>query len=443
MKNNRPKPTALLSWTIWALGGALYLIGFYQRVAPAVITQELMNDFQIGATKLGHLSAFYFYSYVAMQAPTGILADRWGPRRLLSLGAFTAGVGSLVFALAENFLFAGLGRLLIGGSVAVAFVGMLKLANHWIAPQKFALASGMALFLGIIGAVFAGVPLRLLVDMAGWRPVMVASAAVTAGLAIVIWVVVRDDPEEMGLCSHAVKISDQKERTGVFQGLSDIFKYRNTWLLCLIPGGVVGCILTFSGLWGVPFLSSQYGLPVARSAALTSALLVAWAVGGPLFGALSDRIGRRKPLYVFGCFAVAACWIVLVFVPKLPVTLLTMLLLFTGAASGCIIIGFAFIKESVPPHLAGTVSGICNMGVMSGPMILQPLVGYVLDISSQDKIVQSAKTYSLQAYQKGFSIMIAWAVLGAVLILFTRETFCRQMIPANPPDTPPERPSNV
>ena len=80
-------PPASLAWTVWGLGALLYLIGFYQRVAPAVITDQLMLEFSIGGAALGNLSAFYFYSYVAMQVPTGMIADRWGPRRLLSAGA--------------------------------------------------------------------------------------------------------------------------------------------------------------------------------------------------------------------------------------------------------------------------------------------------------------------------------------------------------------------
>lgn len=71
-------PPAMLAWTVWGLGALLYLIGFYQRVAPAVITDRLMADFTLGAAALGNLSAFYFYSYVVMQIPTGIIADRWG-----------------------------------------------------------------------------------------------------------------------------------------------------------------------------------------------------------------------------------------------------------------------------------------------------------------------------------------------------------------------------
>jgi len=195
----RGYPSALLSWSMWGLGAIFYLIGFYQRVGPAVMTGELMRDFAVGAAGLGNLAAFYFYSYVAMQVSTGILADRLGPRRLLTAGALVAGCGGLLFGLAPNLFWASAGRLLIGGSVAVAFAGMLKLAGHWFAPRQFALASGMALFFGMIGAVFAGLPLRLVVDLAGWRPVMLAVALLTLAVALVIWFMVRDDPAEKAI----------------------------------------------------------------------------------------------------------------------------------------------------------------------------------------------------------------------------------------------------
>ena len=64
---------------MWGLGAMLYVIGFYQRVAPAVITVELTQAFGLTAAALGNLSAFYFYSYVALQIPTGLLADVSAP----------------------------------------------------------------------------------------------------------------------------------------------------------------------------------------------------------------------------------------------------------------------------------------------------------------------------------------------------------------------------
>jgi MFS family permease len=420
-------PPPRLAWSIWGLGAALFLIGFYHRVAPAVITAELMKEFDLNAAALGNLSAFYFYSYVAMQVPTGILADHWGPRRLLIWGSLITGLGTLLFALAPNITWASLGRLLIGGAVAVAYVSILKLAAHWLAPKRFALASGLALLVGVIGAVFAGVPLQLWVAAYGWRPVMLVSALIPFGLCVAIWLVVRDDPEERGYTSYMPSHHRPQAKQGFIQGLQEVLHYRNSWLLVVIPGGITGAVLTFSGLWGVPFLTSHYGLAATQAAAVSTILLVAWAVGGPCFGVMSDRLGRRKPLYIAGCAIAVLGWSLIIFVPHLPISLLVLLLLTVGFSSGCMTISYVFAKESVPPHLAGTASGLCNMGVVAGPMILQPAVGWMLDQQWQGQTVEGVRLYSLEAYQAAFSLMLAWVVLAFILIFLTRETYCRQL----------------
>ena len=422
--NNHTLPPARLAWTMWGLGAALYLYAFFQRVAPGVMTVELSADFALSASALGNLSAFYFYSYVAMQIPTGILADMWGPRRLLTAGALTAGVGALFFAFSDSLALASIGRFLIGGSVAVAFVCMLKLAHHWFAPRQFALATGLALLTGIIGAVFAGVPLHLLVDSYGWRNVMAVSAVFPIIIAVVIWFFVRDDPSEKGYQSHIKHepVKDINPWVHALSGLVDVLRYRNTWLLSIVPGGVVGSILAFAGLWGVPFLTTQHGLTTGDAAAVCSAMLISWAVGGPVIGALSDRIGLRKPLYVLGCSIIAVGWSFIVLMPDMNTLLLISLLLVIGFASGCMIVGFAFAKESLPGRLAGTVSGVVNMGVMMGPMILQPAVGWMLDRNWPGEQDAGIKIYDIDAYQSGFMLMAGWAVVSFVLILFTTET---------------------
>ncbi len=243
------------------MGAIFYLTGFYLRVAPAVITAELMKEFNLGAMSLGNLSASYYYAYMAMQIPTGMLADSWGPRRLLTAGAVVAALGTFIFALANQLFWANLGRALIGGSVAVAFVVCLKLASHWLAPHLFALASGMGLFFGVIGAITAGVPLRLLVDSFGWRSVMIVSGGFVLSIAIASWLFVRDDPSSKGFLSYAPKTESTKQPLSPshpFHGLAHIFRYRNTWLLFLAPGGIVGPVLAFAGLWGVPFLRARF-----------------------------------------------------------------------------------------------------------------------------------------------------------------------------------------
>ena len=421
-------PPLRAAWLVWGLAALFYLMGFFQRVAPAVMTSELMRDFQINAAALGNLSGLYFYSYVAMQIPTGILADSWGPRRLLSLGALVAGTGTMLFALAPNFIWAGIGRFLIGGSVAVAFVGMLQLASQWFPPRLFALVTGMALCFGLIGAVGAGPPLRLLMDIFSWRSVIFASALVTLSISLGVWIIVRDHPHEKGYADLFPRKKSPRRISlkHILLGVLKVFTYRNTALLFIIPGGIVGCVLTFSGLWGVPFLTTHHGLTTARASGLTSALLVAWGLGGPFFGWLSDHLGHRKPLFILGTSIVLIGWGVILYVPSLPVKTLVGVLIVTGFFSGCMIVSFAFAKESVPPDLSGTVAGVVNMGVMLGPTILQPAVGWLLDRNWNGEMANQVRVYSQEAYQTGFSLMIAWAGLALLLLFFTRETGCRQ-----------------
>ena len=419
-----------LAWLVWGLGAIFYLMGFFQRVAPAVITTELMKEFDINAAALGNLSAFYFYSYMAMQIPTGILSDTQGPRRLLTTGALVAAVGTLMFSMAHSFMLASIGRFLIGASVAVAFVGMLKLANNWFPPHYYAMVSGVALLSGIVGGVSAGTPLRLLVDAFGWRQVIFVSALVTFIIAAAIWIIVRDDPTDSGYTSPNRFAGSTKgqDRKGIFDGFIQVFRHRNAWLLLVIPGGLCGSVLAFSGLWGVPYFTTHYGLSASKAAALTSSLLVAWAVGGPVFGALSDRIGRRKPLYLVGHIVGILTWFSILFIPSLSFGLLIVLLLTSGFFSGCIIISFAFAKESVPSKLAGTISGVTNMGVILGVTLLQPAIGFMLDRFWNGEIIDGVRIYDITAYQAGFSLMIGWSILAFILLFFTRETNCRQMV---------------
>jgi len=409
---------------MWGLGAALYLIGFYQRVAPAVITRELMSEFALGAAALGNLAAFYYYSYVAMQIPAGVLADRWGPRRVLTAGAAVAAAGTLLFALAPNYATAGLGRLLIGASVGVAFVAMLKLAGHWFAPTRFAMLSGLALACGILGAVSAGVPLRLLVDAFGWRNVLSLSAALTALLAVLIWLAVRDDPAERGYASYAPALPAR--HAPILQSIRLTIGTRNVWLVFLISGAVSGPTLTFGGLWGVPFLNTHYGLSTSQASMITSFLLVCWAVAGPIVGALSDRLRRRKPLYAIGAVLATVGWCAVVLVPGLPLPLLVGLLGFTGCASSAVMVGFAIAKESAPAALAGTAGGIANMGNMLGGMIMQPAVGWVLDQRWTGAMVSGVRVYDFDAYRAGFTLMLVWLAAALLLLFFVRETHCRQ-----------------
>jgi len=419
-----------LSWLVWGLAAFFYLLGFYQRVAPAVLTNELMADFGIGGAALGNLSALYLYAYMAMQIPTGLLADSWGPRRVLFWGALLAALGGTVFSLAGSLFWAGLGRFFYGGAVAVAFVCSLKLATRWFPPRWYSIAAGLGLFCGVMGAVTAGVPLRLAVNAFGWRPAMLVTSLICLPLAGAVWLLVRDDPSERGYLSRLdlpKKEGGSPDRFKPLAGLKEVLSYRNSWLVSFSPGALAGAVLSFSGLWGTPYLQARFGLSTAQAAAFCSTYLVCWALMGPLAAAFSDRVGRRKPVYLIGYIITTLAWAAMVYLPDLPLILFGALLVTAGLASGVITISFAFGKESVPLHLAGSSAGVVNMGIMLGPTVLQPAIGWVLDQRWTGGMVEGARVYEPAAFQAGFGLIVGWLVLACLLAALTRETHCRQL----------------
>jgi len=417
----KPPPVSA-AWTVWGLGAALYLIAFYQRVAPAVMTRELARDFELSAASLGNLSAFYFYGYVAVQIPTGLLADRFGPRVVLASGAVLTAIGTLVFALAPSAAFANAGRLAIGTAAGVAFVALMKLATHWMPARQFAFATALALLIGTLGATLAGAPLRMAVDAFGWRQVMAASACFTAGVAVAIWLVVRDDPSERGFASYFSSDSRGARAPSIASQLRDVSRYPVTWAMLVVPGSLSGIVLAFAGLWGVPFLVTQHGFTPRAAASLASAMLVMWAVGGLAFAWISQRAGSRRKPMIAG-IAIAACaWAVVVFVPGLAREALVAALMACAFAAGAAMLSFPLAKEAVAPRLAGTVGGIANMGMMLGGMVMQPLVGIVLDRHWDGAMADGVRLYGFDAYRAGFTMMLVWAALAlAVLALLAGE----------------------
>jgi MFS family permease len=166
---------------------ASFVLSFFHRTAPAAISTELTRAFAIGGAALGALAATYFYVYTLLQIPFCVLADTLGPRRLLSAGSAIAAVGSLLFALADTWTTAAIGRTLVGIGVSVAFIAILKISAVWFPAERFATLAGVTMFAGNLGAVIAGAPLAWVVTQTSWRSVFVALALLSGALAVATW----------------------------------------------------------------------------------------------------------------------------------------------------------------------------------------------------------------------------------------------------------------
>ena len=403
----------------FTLGTLFFGYAFVQRVSPSVMTDELMRDFAVGGAALGSLSAFYFYAYASIQLPVGMLTDRYGPRKLMSFAAGLCALASLVFAFSDTLLAASIGRALIGATVAFAFVGTLAIAGYWFRPERYAMLAGLLQTVGMTGGIFGQAPLRQLVEGIGWRDTVILLALLALLLAVAIFLLV---PK---------RSATQKRPAagpGLLHGVRAVSANRQTWICSVIRFGMASSLLGFGSLWGVPWLHQAQGYGKTEAAAITSMLFVGWAVFSPLCGWVSDRIGRRNPIQLAGAALAIACLSLLFYATPDSTAGLTLLIFLVGAGGSAMTVCFGSVKELNDLDFSSTSLGFLNMCVVGSGAVMQPLIGWLLDLNWDGTTLGGARVYSEAAYQNAFLSLILLNLLALGAGLALRETRCRQLV---------------
>lgn len=405
-------------WLVWSAGALFFCYAFFLRSAPAVMTDELMRHFSVGAGLLGNLAAFYFYAYAAEQIGVGVLVDNFGPRRILTWTAVIAAIGCLLFATADTLNQAYAGRLLIGFGSGFGWVASLALVARWFPPRRFASLSGLTALGGMVGSALAGAPLALLVDADGWQGPMLGTAVAGTVLALACWILVRDHP--------APQTVSRAARLGLLHSLRLASANPQTWIITLYTGAVVSPFLGVTSLWNVPYLIQVHGHERAHAALIAMIQIAGMAVGSPLLGWVSDKIGRRKPIMWFAIFVQAVGYGVAFYLPGVSPLLFGAMLFLAGLGGSGIIVGFATGREANSPRALGAAMGIINTCVIGGGALIQPAIGVILDHHWEGAMIAGARVYSEGAYQLAFAILFVPLAVAFAASLFIRETRCRE-----------------
>ena len=406
---------------VFGLAATAFFLSFFHRVAPAALAGELTTAFAVTGATLGALAATYFYVYTCMQLPTGVLVDTWGPRRVLTAGCVVGGVGSFVFALATDVTQAALGRLLVGLGVSVAFVALLKLNANWFHERRFATATAFGNAIGIGGALTATAPLAWLILYVSWRTVFLVVGAVSLALAVAIAVAVRDRPE-----GEAAPHVPAEERW--WHGLVEVLRTRATWPAFWVTFGLSGSFMSFIGLWSVPFLVQSYGMTSLDASRHVSLLIVCSALSITGIGLWSDHLHRRRPLIIASALLYLGCW--LAWIAGVPREWTWVMTAATGFAASGFSLAWSCAKEVNRPRYAGMAVSLANTGGFLAAGLLQPLVGWVLDVATGGH----APLASAAEFRAGLCVLAGCAATGLAGALFIRETRCRNIW--NPTENP-------
>ncbi|MDJ0884849.1 MAG: MFS transporter, partial [Desulfobacterales bacterium] len=271
-------------WVVFGLLAVGYLLVYFHRLCPAVVALEMQADLQTSGALLGFLAAAYFYPYALMQLPSGLLSDSWGPRKTISIFFALAGVASIFLGLVESLGLAILARVMVGLGVAMLFVPTMKVITNWFPSAVFARMTGILMAVGGLGAYTASRPLAWLSDMIGWRGSFVAIGATTLVVALAIWLLVRNTPQEMGFPAVNPSKPDKANKTraiGLTRGMKMVLSTPSFWVLAVWFFFAASIFFSFGGLWGGPYLMQVYGFSKAEAGNILGMLALAMIVGSP------------------------------------------------------------------------------------------------------------------------------------------------------------------
>lgn len=417
---------ARLRWSAFFIVGMAYILSFFHRFAPGAIASDLQQTFHASSTALGSLAATYFYVYTVMQIPTGVLADTWGPRRIVTLGGILAGLGAILFGSAETLAAASAGRLLVGLGVSVMFISMLKLNAAWFHDRHFATVTGMTILMGNVGSILATAPLSAALTVMTWRNVFIDIGVFSLLLAALAWLFVRDQPGVVGLPSlrELDGLAAHPARQGHwYDGLMEVLKNRATWPGLWVNTGMAGSLFAFGGLWAVPYLQDVYGMDRGSATAHTSILMAGFALGAFFIGTMSDRLGKRKPVIIIASTLYSLCWLPWLFGLAVGDSLGYALFFIMGLGASGFTLTWSCAKEVNRHALSGMATSVVNTGGFLGTAIMQPLVGWAIDHGTHAPGMRN-----LADYQTGIAIMLGFSLMGLLAVLFIRETYCRYQV---------------
>lgn len=386
----------------------------------------LREHFALNATDFGTLSSFYYLAYTPMQLPVGILMDRYGPKRLLTLACIICVVGTFIFAGTTSFSIAAFGRFLVGFGSAFAFVGVLKLATIWLPENKLGMVSGLASALGTVGAMLGDNLLGVVVHNVGWQQTINITGFIGVGLVFLLWYGIIDDTENT---KHEASEGTVHSFSEAMVDLGIIVKNKQIWV-----NGLYGCLVylpatIFAELWGIPYLINAHGLTHSQAGWANSLLFLGFTIGAPLMGLLSDKMGRRKPPMVLGGILAFITMVLVLYLPGISLTTIYVLMFALGISYSAQSIVFAVARELSPNEAAGTAMAMTNMIVMLGPVPLQRFVGYLLDFSVAKREALTTVTgnmqqlYTPQDFQFALSIIPLGILISVFLIFFLKETY--------------------
>ncbi|WP_228920971.1 nitrate/nitrite transporter [Streptomyces sp. DH20] len=380
---------------VWGIGVSVYFVAVIFRTSLGVAGLDAADRFDVGASALSTFSILQLLVYAGMQIPVGLLVDRLGTKKVLSLGAVLFTLGQLGFALSPSYGMALASRALLGCGDAMTFISVLRLGTRWFPARRGPLVGQMAGLIGMAGNLVSTLVLARLLHGIGWTPAFAGSSLAGAVVLVLVLLFLKDHPE-----GHEPKPVSHQGAAYVRRQIARSWREPGTRLGLWVHFTTQFPAMVFLLLWGMPFLVQAQGLSRAVAGELLTLVVLANMAVGLVYGQVVARHhGARLPLALGTVGATALLWAVTLAWPgdRAPMWLLVVLCAVLGACGPASMIGFDFARPANPPERQGTASGITNMGGFVASMTTLFAIGVLLDATGDDYTVAFSAVFVLQA----------------------------------------------
>ncbi|MFJ7042102.1 nitrate/nitrite transporter [Streptomyces sp. NPDC101112] len=381
--------------TVWGIGVSVYFVAVIFRTSLGVAGLDAADRFHVSASALSTFSILQLLVYAGMQIPVGLLVDRLGTKKVLTLGVVLFTAGQIGFALAPSYGMALASRALLGCGDAMTFISVLRLGTRWFPARRGPLIAQFAGLAGMAGNLVSTLVLARLLHGVGWTAAFAGSSV--AGLVVLVLTLLflKDHPD-----GHEPEPFPHQGAAYVRRQIAASWREPGTRLGLWVHFTTQFPAMVFLLLWGLPFLVEAQGLSRATAGDLLTLVVLSNMVVGLVYGQIVARHhAARLPLALGTVLATAAVWATTLVYPgeHAPMWLLIVLCAVLGACGPASMLGFDFARPANPPERQGTASGITNMGGFVASMTTLLAVGVLLDLTNDNYRIAFSAVFVLQA----------------------------------------------
>ena len=407
-------------WAIFIVLLSAYFFVYFHRMTVGIMGKDIVDD--VGGS-IGMLSAVYFWTYTAMQIPSGLLADHMGPRKATTIFLTVATIGSLMTFAGTEFWMIIMGKILIAAGMAVIYIPLMKIISVWFGKTDFPQLTGIVIAVGNVGAIAASAPLELLSDAIGWREVFLVLGIVTAILAVACLLLVRDHPHKKGLpgieeidnAEKGIPITDVTDsKLPMAEGLRAVASGgRKFWTLAFAYFFVYGSIMVFQGTWAKTYFTDVYDFSLSVVWFITM-MGVGKILSTVAIGILNGRgiIKSKRSAMLFGTLCFTGTWGIIWLLSGAMENYWFWMIICSlfGFFGGFMTLSFTQVKEWYPTAISGTSVSVMNLFLFLGASVCTTLTGVLI-----------GTTYSLENFSLTWAVMFTMSVAATVLVYLSVE----------------------